>query len=283
VQISRIKFERRQPIDDFEPMTDSVLISDFGSVRLITMNRPHARNALGAELILSLYAALVDSDDDADVHAIVLTGADPSFCAGIDLKEAARDGEGYFRWHRKHPCIEQVARMRTPIIGAINGPTFTGGLEMALGCDFLIASERAAFADTHASVGIIPGGGMTARLPNLVGQARARRMSFTGEVVSAEEALRIGLVTEVVEHTRLIPRALELAVTVSDAPTEIIGSIKQIYVEGNVAALQEALTIEKTASHAKRPEGKLLDERRRAVSDRNKRQISALSESEETE
>ena len=88
--------------------------------------------------------------------------------------------------------------MRTPIIGAINGATFTGGLEMALGCDFLIASERAVFADTHARVGILPGGGMTARLPQLVGLAMARRLSMTGEVVDAARAERIGLVTEVV-------------------------------------------------------------------------------------
>jgi enoyl-CoA hydratase/carnithine racemase len=101
--------------------------------------------------------------------------------------------------------------MRTPTIGAINGATFTGGLELALGCDFLIASERAVFADTHALVGILPGGGMTARLPNVVGSAMARRMSMTGEVVDAARAERIGLITEVVAHDRLLDRALELA------------------------------------------------------------------------
>ena len=104
----------------------------------------------------------------------------------------------YFEEFRSQSCIAAVAEMRTPIVGAINGATFTGGLEMALGCDFLIASERAVFADTHARVGILPGGGMTARLPQVVGAAMARRLSMTGEVVDAARAERIGLVTEVV-------------------------------------------------------------------------------------
>ena len=121
---------------------------------------------------------------------------------GVDLKEAQRDGLAYFDQFRSQSCLAAVAQMRTPIVGAVNGATFTGGLEMALGCDFLVASERAVFADTHARVGILPGGGMTARLPQLVGMATARRLSMTGEVVDAAFAERIGLVSEVVEHDR---------------------------------------------------------------------------------
>jgi enoyl-CoA hydratase/carnithine racemase len=237
------------------------------------MNRPQSRNALSGELIKSLYETFIESDDDVSVGAIVLTGADPSFCAGVDLKEAAREGKNYFQLHRQYPAIKQVAQMKTPIIGAINGPTFTGGLEMALGCDFLIASERAAFADTHASVGILPGGGMTARLPNLVGQAKARQMSLTGEVVNASEALRIGLVTEVVSHERLIPRALEIASAVCESPTEIVRAVKRIYVAANEASLRHALTTEKVSSQASRPDGELLDMRRRSVSVRNREQL----------
>ncbi len=133
------------------------------------MNRPQARNALSRALIRELYTALTEADADASVRAVVLTGADPAFCAGVDLKEAQRSA-GVLRGVPAHSSIDATGQMRTPIIGAINGAVFTGGLEMALGCDFLIASERAVFADTHARVGILPGGGMTARLPHSSGR-----------------------------------------------------------------------------------------------------------------
>ena len=130
---------------------------------MLTMNRPAARNALSPDLIAALYNGLREADDDPSVRAVVLTGADPAFCAGVDLKEAQRLGPSYFALFQMQNCIRQTGVMRTPIVGAINGAVFTGGLEMALGCDFLIASERAVFADTHARVGILPGGGMSPR------------------------------------------------------------------------------------------------------------------------
>ena len=104
---------------------------------------------MNGDLFRGLFAALTGADADESVRAVVLTGADPAFCAGVDLKEAHRDGMASFEEFRSQSCITAVAGMRTPIVGAINGATFTGGLEMALGCDFLVASERAVFADTH--------------------------------------------------------------------------------------------------------------------------------------
>src|SRR6476469_2895465 len=142
-----------------------VLVADQGPVRVLTLNRPEARNALSRDLIRAAYSALTEADADESVRAVVLTGADPAFCAGVDLKEAQRDGLGYFRAFRSQSCIAAVAKMRTPIVGAIKGATFTGGHEIALGWDFLIASERPVFADTRARLGSLPGGGMTARLP----------------------------------------------------------------------------------------------------------------------
>src|ERR1700755_1986398 len=117
-----------------------VLTADHGPVRVLTLNRPAARNALSRDLIKTAYAALTEADADESVRAVVLTGADPAFCAGVDLKEAQRDGLDYFEEFRSQSCIAAVAKMRTPIIGAINGAVFTGGLEMALGCGFLLAS-----------------------------------------------------------------------------------------------------------------------------------------------
>ena len=140
-------------------MTDPLIVEDAGAVRLLTLNRPSARNALGGDLISALYRALCAADADDGVRVAVITGSDPAFCAGVDLKEAARDGEAYFRRYETEDCIGQVALMRKPVIGAVNGATFTGGLEIALGCDFLVASERAVFADTHARVGVLPAAG----------------------------------------------------------------------------------------------------------------------------
>ncbi|MDT5195645.1 MAG: enoyl-CoA hydratase [Mycobacterium sp.] len=257
-------------------MTDDELVTrtDRGAVLVLTMNRPSSRNALNRELIRSLYAALKSADADDSVRAVVLTGADPAFCAGVDLKEAARDGMKYFAEFKSNSCISAVAEMRTPTLGAINGATFTGGLELALGCDFLIASERAVFADTHARVGILPGGGMTARLPRVVGAAMARRMSMTGEVVDAVRAERIGLVTEVVAHDRLLDRAVELAGQIAEVPKPTMLGLKDIYVTGAATAVDPALAAEAAIAGAQEHDLAGLEQRRIDVMRTNKSQIT---------
>lgn len=255
-------------------MTSLVQVADVDHVRLLTMNRPEARNALSRDLIRALYASLSDADDDASVHAVVLTGADPAFCAGVDLKEAAREGAEYFAEFQSQSCITRVAEMRTPIIGAVNGAVFTGGLEMALGCDFLIASHRAVFADTHARVGILPGGGMTARLPQVVGAAMARRLSMTGEVVDAERAERIGLVTEVVPHERLLERAIELAAQIAEVPATTMAGLKEIYTRGADAVISPALAAEQDIAGSQARDFAGLSTRFDDVTARNRAQIA---------
>src|SRR6201986_3483327 len=257
-------------------MTPALVLSDDnGPVRVLTMNRPEARNALSPNLIGTLYAALREADDDTAVRAVVLTGTDPAFCAGVDLKEAQRLGSVYFEQFQNQSCIRQTGQMRTPIIAAINGATFTGGLEMALGCDFLVASERAVFADTHARVGILPGRGMTARLPHVVGQAMARRLSMTGEVVDAARAERIGLVTEVVPHERLLDRALELAAQIAEVPGPTMVGLKEIYTTGAAAVVDPGLAAEEKIAFAQHRDFEGLGDQFRAVSERNKRQIES--------
>lgn len=255
-------------------MTEVVLTADVESVRVLTLNRPEARNALNRELIRSLYTALKEADADEAVRAVVLTGTDPAFCAGVDLKEAARDGMKYFGEFKDGSCIAAVAEMHTPIIGAINGATFTGGLEIALGCDFLIASERAVFADTHARVGILPGGGMTARLPHVVGAAMARRLSMTGEVVDAARAERIGLVTEVVPHDGLLPRAVELATAITEVPGPVMAGLKEIYVRGSATVVDPALAAEDDIAGSQEHDLAGLGTRFGEVSARNRSQLS---------
>jgi enoyl-CoA hydratase len=190
---------------------DLLLVEVDGAVATVTLNRPDARNALSRALRKEIYTTLRDLDEREDLAAIVLTGADPAFCAGVDLKELASGvplGDG--------AAAEAVATgpfpdMRTPVIGAINGVAITGGFEVALRCDFLVASERAAFADTHARVGIMPGWGLTVLLPEAVGIRRAKELSTTGNFLDAATALDWGLVNHVVPHDELLPFARRLA------------------------------------------------------------------------
>ncbi len=250
-----------------------LLSDDHGAVRVLTMNRPEVRNALSTELFEALFAALAEADADDTVRAVVLTGSDPAFCAGVDLKQAQHLGMDYFGRFDKMNCMDAIVALSKPVVGAINGPTFTGGMEIALACDFLIASERAVFADTHARVGILPGGGMTARLPRLVGSGMARRLSMTGEVVDARRAEKIGLVTEVVAHELLLPRALELAGQIAEVPGATMAGLKEIYRTGTAAITEPALNAERAVSGTASVDTAQLAARQREVADRNKRQM----------
>jgi enoyl-CoA hydratase len=200
-------------------------------VAVITLNRPEARNALSGEVSELLDAAIIELDARDDVGAMILTGADPAFCAGFDLRALSTELRSVQQNRQKSP-VKHLGLMpvhATPIIGAINGAAVTGGLELAMGCDFLIASERARFADTHARVGAMPGGGMTIRLPELIGIDRARRMTFTGDFISAQTALEWGLVVEVVPHEHLLDRAKEIAGTIAAIPAENVREVRRMY------------------------------------------------------
>ena len=210
-----------------------------GPVALVILDRPEARNALTGSMIASLGAALADADADPDVAAVVLTGRDPAFCAGLDLTDLARTYDDVAAAPRpgdadggSTPVVRRGLTRDTsiPVIGAVNGPAVTGGLELALGCDFLIASERATFADTHGRVGVLPAGGMTIRLPQLIGVNRARQMSLTGNFVDADTACAWGLVNEVVAHDDLVPRALELAGAVAESDPATVAELRAMYV-----------------------------------------------------
>jgi enoyl-CoA hydratase len=197
-------------------MTDGpVLLDVAGAVATVTLNRPTARNAISGALLRDLQDTMAGLGDRQDIGAIVLTGTDPAFCAGLDLKELSAHNGLLDSGHRDIPPNWPWKPPPQPIIGAINGPAITGGLEFALHCDFLVASERAVFADTHARVGVLPGWGLSVRLPQRVGFAMARRMSFTGDFIDAKRALQAGLVTEVVAHGDLLPFVQELAATIA--------------------------------------------------------------------
>lgn len=188
---------------------DEVLVETEGRVAIVTINRPQRRNAMTRPVITALQEGIRDLDADDGIGAIILTGADPSFSAGMDLKEMQAN-PAFAKSIGPLPGPAVVSG--TPLIGAVNGAAYTGGLELALCCHFLIASEKAVFGDTHARMGVMPGWGLTVHLAEAVGIRRARQMSTTSLPIDAQTALAWGLVNEVVPHEQLMVRARELAI-----------------------------------------------------------------------
>ena len=209
----------------------SIVVTHDGPIATITLNRPEARNALTAKMLVDFEAAVASLDADDAVSAIVLTGADPAFCSGLDLKDLANTYNGVGADQERVAVVRRGLGIvhRTPMIGAINGPSVTGGLELALGCDFLIGSHRATFADTHGRVGILPGGGMTIRLPQLIGINRARQMSLTGAFIDAGTAAEWGLLNEVVPHGLLMDRTMEIARQIAEADSATLAQLLEMY------------------------------------------------------
>jgi len=197
-------------------MSDVVLYEVSERIATITLNRPEARNALSSEVLRMLPARLREADASDDVDVVILTGSDPAFCAGLDLKELGSTGgnlgaTGADGRPNRDGVRGPFPAVAKPIIGAVNGVAITGGFELALNCDFLVASEFAKFGDTHSRVGVMPGWGLTVLLPQAIGVRRAREMSFTGNFMLAEEALQFGLVNHVVSHADLLPFTRQLA------------------------------------------------------------------------
>lgn len=257
-----------------------VLVERTDAVATVTLNRPGARNALSQELRKSLWQAMSELEADVNVAAIVLTGADPAFCAGLDLKELAstagaalgETGAAGDTASGRGP----IPPMETPVIGAINGVAITGGFEVALACDFLIASERAAFADTHARMGIMPGWGLTVLLPEAVGFRRAKELSTTGNFLDAQTALAWGLVNHVVPHDELVPFAQALAADIATNDQAGVRQMLQTYEQGALVTRGEAWALEGRVAgewQAGGRDGADLEARRKAVTERGRSQV----------
>jgi enoyl-CoA hydratase len=252
---------------------DVVRIETDQRVATVTLNRPDARNALSRavqERLRDLFGE-IEADDGIDVT--VLTGADPAFCAGVDLKElAAGDQTLILPAATRGPLPPRTK----PVIGAVNGVAVTGGLELALACDFLVASDRARFADTHARVGLQPAWGMSVLLPQAVGVRRAREMSLTGNYVDAATALVWGLVDHVVPHDELLPRALGLARDITTADQRAARRLLRTYDEVAATTVDRAWDVERAVADAWNEGGLDTDEierRRTAVVARGREQL----------
>jgi len=217
-------------------------VHDADGIRTITFNRPEAKNALNSGMRKELCELLEAADVDPSVKAVIITGTDPVFTAGVDFKDVNPTFEPRQQRFNVNPGAALRA-MRTPAVCAVNGACVSGGLEIALSATFVVASDRARFADTHARLGVVPTWGLTALLPRAVGLRKAREMSITGNFVDADEALRIGLVNHVVPHDELVPRAVALARDISPRPA--VREVLRLYARGEGLSLSEALTMER--------------------------------------
>lgn len=260
-------------------MTANILISEqFGSVAKLTINRPDAMNSLSSKLRLALGHKFKELNENPEIKVIILTGSGKkAFSAGIDLKELGNGESSMIDIVGNNPLHNVGLAMDMcdkPIIGAINGATITGGLEVALACDLLIASSNALFADTHALVEAVPAWGLSQRLSRLVGISRAKEMSLTGQFIDAGTAQSWGLVNHVVEPEDLSSKAMEIAERMSKISQSMLIRYKSLIDRGSDLNLGEALLMERAeaqqAAAAVTPES--IEKKRKSISERNRNQ-----------
>lgn len=221
-------------------------LSDEG-ILVVTIDRPERKNALSIAMRQELERVCGAVDGDDAVRVVVLTAVDPLFTAGVDIKEV---GERAAAGEAAPPTDPGAAlrSVRKPVLCAVNGACVTGGLELALSCDLIVASERATFVDTHARLGALPRWGLSALLPQRVGLAKAKELTLTGAFVDAAEALRIGLVDHVWPHAELPARTLAMAEQIATTDPRAVLASLDLYDRGAGCSLQEALALEAEAA-----------------------------------
>ena len=228
--------------DEFGQGTITTEISE--GVAVISLNRPEVRNALNSQILRAIPEVIASLEENPEVDVLVLTGTDPAFCAGLDLRELGDTGGNIEPEAQSSMSKGPFPERTKPLIGANNGVAVTGGLELALACDFLIASDRAQFADTHARVGVMPGWGLSVLLPQAIGVRRSREMSLTGNYVGAELAASWGLVNRVVPHEDLIGTVLELAADIRSNNQQGVRQMLQTYESTTSVTLEEGWDVE---------------------------------------
>lgn len=253
-------------------MSEPVLeIEKRDEIAVVTLNRPHAMNALSRELRGALARAFEELQADPDTGAIVLTGAGRAFCAGLDLKELSEEATSGIG---DENTIQAIRAFEGPLIGAVNGFAITGGFELALACDLLIASPDARFADTHARVGILPGWGLSQILPRLIGEFRAKEISLTGNFVDAERAEAWGIVNRIVPSDELVPTAVALAADMLSCDRRSMLGYKKLIDDGLGMNFADAIKLESrlSAEDAASVTAESIAVRRDAVRDRGRAQ-----------
>jgi enoyl-CoA hydratase len=223
--------------------TTTLLVSrPLPGCALLTLNRPQALNALSAALRGALVQTLHTFDADDSLRVVVLTGTGKAFCAGLDLRELGTDGVPTLG--DANDPVRALAAFGKPVIAALNGAAVTGGFELALACDVLLASTEARFADTHARIGVIPGWGLSQKLSRLIGLPRAKEMAFSGNFIDAATAERWGLVNRVLSPDALLSDALALAADMASAEPGMLRAYKRLIDEGFDLPMAEAMALE---------------------------------------
>jgi len=262
-------------------MTDSaqdsvLLVEKSGGIALVTLNRPTAMNSLSGAMRTALVKTFGALEADAEVQVVILTGAGKAFCAGLDLKELGSGENSVSDSITDEDPVSSLGLFSGPIIGAINGVAITGGFELALGCDILICSTNARFADTHARVGILPGWGLSQKLSRAIGIYRAKELSLTGNFLSAEQANDWGMVNRVVAPEELLPQARKLAEDMLSVVPETLPAYKKLINDGFAQSFGDGLKTEAKVGgeHNKDVTGQAIEERRAAIQNRGKQQTN---------
>ena len=245
---------------------------------IVCLNRPGALNALSRAMQQELNAAITELDEDPSIRVMILTGAGRAFCAGLDLKEIAEIGMPPFGDKAGDDPVRAIDRFKGPVIAAVNGAAVTGGFELVLACDVILASRSARFADTHGRVGVLPGWGLSQRLSRTIGDYRARELSLTGRFVSAEEADRWGLVNRVVPDESLLAEAEAMASLMLATSPGMIERLKSVMRDGGKLSLGDALELEGDRAQRFNPDLAAADvsSRREAVRATGRAEIKSL-------
>jgi enoyl-CoA hydratase len=232
-----------------EPKT--ILVKREGAVGVVTLNRPKALNALNAELLEELAAALEEFDADPAIRAIVVTGSDRAFAAGADIKEmAAKSYMDVFKTNFLVRSSERIAAIRKPVVAAVAGYALGGGCELAMMCDFIIAADTAKFGQPETTLGVMPGMGGSQRLTRFVGKSKAMDMCLTGRTMDAVEAERAGLVSRVVPAADLLAEAMKAAAKIAEQSLPILMMTKEAVNRAYETTLAEGLRFEQRLFHS---------------------------------
>jgi len=229
---------------------ETVLFEKRGKVGLITLNRPQALNALNSQLISELNQVLDACEADADIGAMVLTGSEKAFAAGADIKEMKDKNFSDVILNDFIAPWERLSRCRKPVIAAVSGYALGGGCEIAMMCDFIIASETARFGQPEIMLGVIPGSGGTQRLTRVVGKSKAMELCLTGRQMDAAEAERCGLVSRVVPAAELLNEAMKAAEKIASFSLPAVMSAKEAVNRAFETTLAEGIRFERRAFQA---------------------------------
>jgi enoyl-CoA hydratase len=249
----------------------TIILEKKDRIAKITLNRPESMNAVNAMLRQETSDALEEIENDDQIDVIIFTGAGRAFSAGMDLKELGNSSSGLISF----PGVwDRIRLLNKPTIAAVNGFAITGGFELALCCDIIIASENAKFADTHARVGVLPAGGMSQILPRLVGTKKAKELSFTGNYMTAHEAMQFGLVNRVVHPDKLLSTAEALAKDIISADQGVVRIMKRTIDRGEGMSLEDAIRMEQFEHlcHLRDTTSAEVERRRSGILDRGRTQ-----------